>query len=122
MPGFSRKESIIILFLSVTLLIGLGLKYARLNHWGIEPTRVISTCHEKIRYRININTADQNELMLLPGIGEQKANAIVNYRKKHGDFRSINELYKINGIGESTLNSIKDLIIIDNDRVVSDGE
>lgn len=122
MPGFSKKESIIILFLSVSLLIGLGLKYARLNHWGIEPTKVISTGQEKIRYRIDINTADQNELMLLPGIGEQKAMAIVNYRKKHGDFRSINELSEIKGLGESILNSIKDLITIGRDRTTDDGK
>jgi len=59
---------------------------------------------------IDINTADAMELTTLPGIGPSKANAIVEYRKAHGPFKSIEDLIKVKGIGAKTLNNIKQLI------------
>lgn len=52
---------------------------------------------------VNINTASQEELESIQGIGPSKAKAIIDYRKKNGQFKSINDLDNVNGIGAATL-------------------
>ena len=60
---------------------------------------------------VNINNASVKELTKLKGIGLKKAEAIVNYRKKHC-FKSVDELLKIQGIGKKTLEKNKNDIKI----------
>ena len=55
---------------------------------------------------ININTANKSELMELPGIGEGKANAIIEYRAKT-KFKTIDEIKNVSGIGDKIYESIK---------------
>ncbi|MBW4080206.1 helix-hairpin-helix domain-containing protein [Paenibacillus sp. S150] len=61
--------------------------------------------------RININTADTAVLMNLPGIGEKKAQAIVDYRSSKGAFRSLADLGKVKGIGPKMLEKLEPLVI-----------
>jgi competence protein ComEA len=61
---------------------------------------------------ISINQADLTQLMTLPGIGEVKAQAILEYRTQHGGFSLIEELRQVNGIGESIFSQIKNKIKI----------
>ena len=61
---------------------------------------------------ININTASKETLMTLNGIGESKAQAIIDYRDEIGGFKSIDDITKVSGIGEKTLEKIKDKISI----------
>lgn len=56
--------------------------------------------------KININTADQEQLMQLPGIGETIAQRIIDYRKSYGDFQSLEDLTNVEGIGQGTLDKI----------------
>lgn len=56
---------------------------------------------------VNINTATEAELTALPGIGAGKAKAIVEYRQKNGPFKSVDELTKVPGIKEKTLEKFK---------------
>ena len=65
--------------------------------------------------KININTASATELQKLPRIGEKVAQRIIDFRKKHGKFKKIEELMKVKGIGEKMFNNLKDLITIDTD-------
>lgn len=59
---------------------------------------------------VNINTANENELMELPGIGKSKAGAIIEYRQK-SKFNSIDEIKNVPGIGDKIYENIKiDLI------------
>ena len=62
--------------------------------------------------KININTAGKEELMTLTGIGEAKAQSILDYREENGGFQSIEELMEISGIKEGVFNKIKDEITI----------
>ncbi len=61
---------------------------------------------------ININTASVRRLQKLHGIGETKAQAIIDYREEHGDFTSVEELMNVKGIGEAVFAGIKDYITI----------
>lgn len=56
---------------------------------------------------ININTATEKELQSLPGIGPAKAKAIVDYRKAKGDFKAIEDLKSVKGIGDKTFDKFK---------------
>lgn len=60
--------------------------------------------------KVNINTATIEELCALPGLGEEKAEAIISYRKSHGYFRTIEDLMKVTGIKEGLFQKIKDKI------------
>ena len=61
---------------------------------------------------VNINTADADALMSLPGIGEVKAAAIIAYRETYGPFTSIEALLNVKGIGQSTLEGLREHITI----------
>ena len=61
---------------------------------------------------ISINTSSQEELASLPGIGESKAKQIIDYRKAHGNFKVIEDIKNVPGIGDSVFAKIKDHITI----------
>lgn len=61
---------------------------------------------------VNINEADITQLQTLSGIGEKKAQAIITYRQENGSFKSIDDLNKVSGIGEKTVEKIRNLIRI----------
>jgi competence protein ComEA len=62
--------------------------------------------------RVNLNTADADELMSLPGIGEAKAMSILSYREERGSFSSIEDIMNITGIKEGVYSKIKDYITV----------
>lgn len=62
--------------------------------------------------RVDLNKASLEVLMQLPGIGQDRAQAIIAYRQSHGGFKSIDEITQVEGIGQGTLERLKDLIII----------
>lgn len=59
---------------------------------------------------IGVNTANPDDLTSLPGIGEKLAQRIIDYRESHGEFKTINDLDKVDGIGEKKLEAIKPFI------------
>ena len=56
---------------------------------------------------VNINTATKEELVSLKGIGEKRAQEIIDYRKKNGDFKSVDDLEKVPGIGPGIMKQIR---------------
>ncbi|HOM01657.1 MAG TPA: helix-hairpin-helix domain-containing protein [Acetivibrio sp.] len=63
--------------------------------------------------KININTATLEELDTLPGIGPSTAAKIVAYREQNGEFKTIEDIMNVSGIGQSKFNNIKDFITVD---------
>ena len=56
---------------------------------------------------VNINTATKEELTTLKGIGDKRAQDIIDYRTKNGSFKSVDELEKVPGIGPGTMKQIR---------------
>lgn len=63
--------------------------------------------------RIDLNRAEAWLLDALPGIGPDRAQAIVDYRNQHGSFHRIEDLLNVRGIGSTTLDTIRDLITLE---------
>lgn len=62
--------------------------------------------------KVNINTADEAGLEALQGIGEAKAKAIIEYRQKNGPFKSVDDLKNVKGIGDKTLDDLREQVSV----------
>lgn len=62
--------------------------------------------------KVNINKANKEKLMTLPGVGESTALKIIEYRTKNGDYKSIEDLKKVAGIGDSKFNNLKEYVTV----------
>lgn len=62
---------------------------------------------------VNINTATCDQLMTLPGIGQNKADSIIAYREENGKFNTVEDIMNITGIKEGVFNKIKNYITVD---------
>jgi competence protein ComEA len=71
---------------------------------------------------VDLNTASQAELETVKGIGPSKAKAIIDYRKKNGNFKSVEELDKVPGFGKKTVDSVKKEITVGNATAAAAGK
>ncbi len=78
----------------------------------VQPSKDTEEAKE-ITKKININNASLDELTLLIGIGEKKAQAIVKYREEMGNFKRIEDIMNVKGIGNSTYEKNKDKITVE---------
>ncbi len=104
---------------TVTVLL-LGLVSVVIYLYNTTPTGMVNI-HEddtiltdtvKTSDKININTATKAELMILDGIGEVKATAIITHREKYGAFTEIDEIKEVEGISTNLYEEIADDITI----------
>ena len=68
--------------------------------------------NNNINSKININTDNKDKLMTLNGIGSSKADAIIEYRNKNGNFKSIEDIINVSGISSTLYEKIKDNITV----------
>ncbi len=64
----------------------------------------------KLTGTVNLNTATADQLQLLPGIGESRAEAVIAMRKQRGGFKSVTELTDVKGIGEAALAKLRPFV------------
>jgi competence protein ComEA len=81
------------------------------NFKNVTESATVSSPQE-VNDIININIAEKEQLNTLIGIGDVKADAIIKYREENGGFKSIDELIKVDGIGEKTLLKFRDKVDI----------
>jgi len=116
MLELTRQEKQVIVFLMASALLGVGI-IAYKNLRSQPDIEIISGRQIEKAIKdskiININTAPEDEVIKLRGIGPALAKTIVEYRIKHGAFRTKEELKNIKGIGQSKYENIKDNIKIE---------
>jgi len=61
---------------------------------------------------VNLNTATKEELDAVKGIGPAKAQAIIDYRKKNGSFKSVDELSNVSGFGDKTVAKMRSKLTV----------
>ena len=116
--GLGARSSLAALVLATTLavsgLVGLDLvsPYGHAAPRGRTVRPAPAASAEEKGAPVNINTADLDQLTTLPGIGKSIAQRIIDYRKEHGPFKSVDELLGVRGIGERSLSRIKDRVTI----------
>lgn len=78
----------------------------------IDTELLSSDTEESADGKVNINTADRDELMTLPGIGEVIAEGIIVYREENGPFEKIEDIVNVSGIGDATFLKLRDYITV----------
>jgi competence ComEA-like helix-hairpin-helix protein len=109
MPNLTRDERKVFIFLSVIFLLGVGVNFIVKS---FTPGKSPAYFSDKIG-RINLNTADKDLLMEIPGIGEKLSQRILESRKARGNFSNIDELKEIKGISEAKFMKIRDYLILE---------
>ena len=94
----------------VTVLAFRDRTQTRSGSWTV--TAAQGSAPEKIAL-VNLNTATQEELTALPGIGDTLAERIISYREAHGGFSSAEEVRQVEGIGEGKYAGIENLITVE---------
>lgn len=108
--------------LGFLITAGLFFVLGRWSHAGMSIAPAATT-DERTGPALNLNLATRAELRLIPGIGDALSQRIIDYRERHGDFRSIEELRKVSGVGPKTLERIRPhLYVIPEDSYVSANE
>ena len=106
--------------LCLCLILGFFAGTLRARSRSADVTVVARGSPEEIRRvpteRVNINTADEELLQTLPGIGPALAARIVAYREENGSFQYLYELTNVKGIGSSTFEALQDLITLDTEE------
>lgn len=122
MLDLTNQEKKVLLFLSLTFFVGLGINIYKKTY----PDTAISIRQTDLRAAeedadqiiaerktVNINSSDIDELTRLSGIGQALAMRIIEYRRSHGPFADAQELMRVKGIGTKKYQQIKDLITVE---------
>ncbi|MCX5686540.1 MAG: ComEA family DNA-binding protein [Candidatus Omnitrophica bacterium] len=114
MFDLSTSEKKIVIILLTILLLGLGFSAykksrsradIKIGSFGMEG--------EDLHRRININTADPDELASLKGVGKILAGRIMEYRSQKGRFGSIDDIKNVKGVGPALFDKLKDDITVE---------
>ncbi len=106
----------LVILVAVLLAFFLGMRWIEDRSAGTLPseaaTQTVPERAAPAEGKININTATLPELKALPGIGDKKAQAVIDYRNEYGPFTSVEEIMRVDGIGEGIFAAIRDEICV----------
>lgn len=107
-----RLDQWLVGVLLTVAVVLLGLHWLRLSGWGSESVELRQLQSREYHYMLDANQAGWVEWMQLEGIGEVLARRIVAEREEHGPFRSVDDLRRVKGIGEKTLEKLRPFVIV----------
>ncbi|MFO7897554.1 MAG: helix-hairpin-helix domain-containing protein [Planctomycetota bacterium] len=106
LPWLTAGDRLVLVVLLAVLIALLGADY--LMRAGVASPDVVLRSGPAVRsHEVDVNSAPWWELQAVRGLGEIKARAIVEHRKHHGLFDSLDELVRVSGIGRKTLERLK---------------
>ena len=73
---------------------------------------------EQVEGKVNINTATEAQIALLPGLGPKLATEVVNYRTNNGGFKTIEDIKKVSGVGDKKFEKIKDFVVLEGETTI----
>ena len=106
--SLTPQERQVIVFLAVVVLIGTGINFAVKQ---FPPAEAI-VCSNRNLGKLDLNEADKDTLISIPGIGGKLAERIIEYRAQQGGFKDTEELKKVKGIGGNKFEKIKDMVFV----------
>ena len=104
----SKYISLFLLLTGLIFCLGTGTLSAQDSKEMMDPEMMDK--QEMMMEKVNINTADMEQLMKIPGVGEGTAKKIIDYRNSNGQFKTLDQLKSIQGIGEKKYEKMKDMI------------
>lgn len=111
LPSLADKEPSrpdrVVLILLVIIAGSVGYRWYA-DHYGMQPSQLIRDA----THRVDLNRASKAELQQVPGIGPQLADRIVAEREATGQFKNVDDLHRVHGIGDATLSKMKPWIVI----------
>jgi competence protein ComEA len=112
--GFTlrRSDQAVAMVLAGIVILLCALQWIRLSGWGVHPIEIGELSAIENEFRLDINTATAIEWSQLDRIGEVLADRIVEDRKTNGNFETIDDLNRVDGIGPQTLEQIRPWLTI----------
>ena len=110
-PWVTRGEVAVVLSLTAVLVVCVAVIVLRHRSAG-NAIEIIRSQGEAAVYRINLNSATKGELVLLPGIGEKRAERIIQWRRTQGPLTSLDDVRKAAGLPKSRCEALRDLVTL----------
>jgi len=112
-PKFlTTGETIWVIMLTAVLLVGVGIYEIKRMRRMSNPIELQT--EGAAVYLIDLNSATAEELMLLPGVGEQRARKIIELRQRLGGIKKLDDLRKIKGFDENLISKISEYVTLGN--------
>jgi competence protein ComEA len=119
LPGVQREQAFLLVWprsaqRALAILIGaVTLLLAWYSYGSLQISSRPTELRREVKlYQVDLNHADRAELLQLPGVGESLAQRILDSRREHGEFRRIEDLRRVKGIGPATLEKLRPWVCI----------
>jgi len=109
MFAFTQEERRVVLFLVGVALVGTGINFSAKRYAAVKTV----VCLNENLGKVNINKADRDTLMIVPGIGKKLAQRIIEYRNQNSNFTAIEDIKNIKGFRGYRFEKVKGMIYVE---------